>query len=208
MDPKLIEQTLREEIERGALPSGTLLKQEELAARFGVSRQPVRRVLERLLVAGILVRRPDRSLAVAGWSRKDAAELVDIRIALETHALRLSLPRLDDAVLRKARRAAEALAEEEDPVEIEELDVLFHRHLYARCGNDRLLRTIDGLRREGRRIYALQPLGGEARAALYTEHRAILSACEAGDGEAAAAALAAHLSGLVKTIVQREEDPS
>lgn len=194
---------LREEIERGVLTPGAPLRQEDLAERFGVSRQPVRKVLERLLVSGLLERRSDRTLAVAGFTPRQAAELVDIRAALETHALTLSLPELDDAVIRKARRISEDLMEEEDPAELEELDVLFHRLLYSRCGNERLLRMIEDLRREGRRIYSLQPLGAAERKALYAEHQIILAACAAKDMAKAVEALAAHLKGTAGPISQQ-----
>lgn len=207
MDPNSIETILRNEIERGVLPPGTALKQEDLAARFNVSRQPIRRVLERLLVTGVLTRRSDRSVAVPQWSRKQAADLVSVRMALETHALRLSLPRLDEAVLRKARRICEALLDEDDPAEIEELDIAFHRHLYSGCDNERLLAMIEDLRREGRRIYALQPKGSVKRTALFEEHQAILAACTARDVEKAVHSLSAHLTGTITPITAEEGDP-
>lgn len=50
----MITQALRDEIEAGTLLPGTVLKQEELAARFGVSRQPIRHALERLHETGLL----------------------------------------------------------------------------------------------------------------------------------------------------------
>lgn len=200
MDPNLIEATLRDDIERGLLAPGTALKQEELAARFKVSRQPVRRVLERLLVSGFVTRRSDRSLVVAEWNAKQAHDLIGVRVALETHALRLSLPGLDDRTLRKAQRICEALLDEDDPAEIEELDIQFHRLLYGGCGNERLLAMIEDLRREGRRIYAVQPKGSGNRAALHAEHQALLAACRNKDTEAAVAELTAHLTGTARRI--------
>jgi len=206
MDPNVIEQVLRDEIEQGQMLPGTPLKQEDLASRFGVSRQPVRRALERLLGAGLLTRRSDRSLAVAEWSLRQAVELVGVRTALETYALRQALPDLDQRTLRKARRIAEALLDEDDPIDIEELDVQFHRILYSGCGNSRLLIMIEDLRREGRRIYASQPKGGDERLFLFAEHQAILAACEEKNVEKAVSALSDHLTGTVKHIAQKERN--
>ncbi|MCH8686127.1 GntR family transcriptional regulator [Pedomonas mirosovicensis] len=208
MDPNSIEAILRDEIEQGRLAPGTPLKQEDLAARFKVSRQPVRRVLERLLVAGFLTRRSDRTVVVAEWSARQALELIGVRVALETHALRLSLPRLDERTLRKARRICEALLDEDDPAEIEELDIQFHRLLYSGCANDRLLAMIEDLRREGRRIYAMQPRGSMTRTTLYKEHQALLSACMNKDIDRAVDALSAHLSDTPPLIQQPEGDPA
>ncbi|WP_395676484.1 GntR family transcriptional regulator [Inquilinus sp.] len=196
MDPNLIADALRHDIETRALPPDTVLRQEILATRFGVSRQPVRQALDRLLAEGLVVRRSDRGLAVAGLTAEDARELAALRVLVEGEALRLSLPRLDARALRRAERLAEDLVEEENPAAIEELDVAFHAALYGACGSARLLRLIDGLRREGRRAYAAQPKGSAFRAALAGQHETILAACRAGDIAAATAALAAHLQAV------------
>jgi DNA-binding GntR family transcriptional regulator len=193
MDPNTIAETLRHEIEARLLPPDAVLQQEALAARFGVSRQPVRRALDRLLAEGLVTRRSDRSLAVAGLSAVESRELAALRILVEGEALRLSLPRLAPRDLRRAGRLAAELAEEEDPAAIEELDVAFHAALYGACGNARMLHLIDSLRRDGRRAYALQPPGSAFRAAMAAQHEAILSACRTGDAAGAVAALAAHL---------------
>lgn len=200
MDPNFLENTLREEIELGKLSPGTQLKQEDLAARFGVSRQPVRAALERLLTAGLLTRMTDRTVAVSKWSPTEARDLLGVRIALETEALRLSLPHLDDATIRKARRVSEVLADEEEPEEIERLDVRFHKLLYQFCGNDRLGKMIEDLRREGRRIYAMQPKPSRMRTSLFEEHQAIVAACEQGDAKQAVTALSQHLANIIEHV--------
>jgi len=193
MDTNLIATALRREIEGGSLPPGTVLKQELLAERFGVSRQPVRQALDRLLASGLLDRRPDRSLAVAGLTEEQARELAEIRAALESMALRAALPLLGDSDLRKARRLNEDLIEEDDPATLEELDVAFHRTLYGRCGNSRLLSMIDELRRESRRAYLRQPKGSDERVILHGEHCAIIEACAHRDEAAALKSLSEHL---------------
>jgi len=195
MDPNSIEASLRDEIERGLLRPGTILKQELLAARYAVSRQPIRQAMERLLATGLLERRSDRSLSVTGVSDREAAELLGLRIVIETGALRLSLERLDDAAIRKARHAADESFQSEDAREIEELDIQFHRLIYSRCGNDRMLALIDALRREGRRVYASQPYDTSRRAMFHAEHQAILQACVEKDAERAIHALSEHLRG-------------
>lgn len=197
MDPKSIETHLRDEIEQGLLAPGTVLKQEHLAAAFAVSRQPVRHALERLLATGLLERRSDRSLAVRGLSQKQARELVGVRVALETSALQLSLAALDAATLRKAQHVTDEILHAEAPAEIEELDVTFHRLIYSRCGNDRMLEMIESLRREGRRIYTTQLENVAERERLHAEHRAILEACEQRNADRATRELAAHLRGAV-----------
>jgi DNA-binding GntR family transcriptional regulator len=204
MDTNEIVVVLRREIEGGMLAPGAVLKQELLAERFGVSRQPVRQALDRLLASGLLDRRPDRSLAVAGLSEEQARELAQIRASLERTALRTSLPALTDSDLRKARRLNEDLVEEEDPRTLEELDIEFHRTLYKRCGNARLLGMIDDLRRESRRAYQRQPKGSDERVILHAEHGAIIDACERHDIAAALKALSHHLQLTTARLTRHE----
>ncbi|CDM58064.1 Fatty acid metabolism regulator protein [Rhizobium favelukesii] len=205
MDSNVITVALRREIEGGNLLPGTVLKQELLAERFGVSRQPVRQALDQLLATGLLDRRPDRSLAVAGLTQEQARELAEIRAALENMALRGSLPILGDSDLRKAHRLNEDLVEEENPATLEELDVAFHRTLYGRCGNARLLFMIDELRRESRRAYLRQPKGSDERVNLHAEHCAIIEACARRDEAAALQALSAHLQMTTARLTREGE---
>ncbi|MBC04778.1 GntR family transcriptional regulator [Thalassospira sp.] len=201
MDTNTITQTLREEIEAGSLPPGTVLKQEELAARFGVSRQPIRHALERLHESGLLEKRPDRSLAVTGLRGKDVRELCQIRISLEVTALELSAPNLSPSALRKAKRLNEDLFEEDDPDMLAELDQEFHATLYGACGNQRLLTMIEGFRSEAKRAYALQPKGSRPRSAFYEEHQQILDAIAAGDIATACKVLSTHIGVTAGTLI-------
>lgn len=195
MDPNSIETALRRDIERGLISPGAILKQEQLAAQFGVSRQPVRQALQRLLATGLVERRPDRSLAVRDMSTAQALELKGLRIVLETSALRLSLPHLDASVLRKARHATDELLHALDEAEIEELDASFHRLLYGRCGNSRMLALIEDLRREGRRTHQPGAAAATRCEALHAQHEAILEACMQKDADRAVRELAEHLGG-------------
>ena len=194
MDPNSIAETLRQDIEAGALAPGAPLQQEEVARRFGVSRQPVRQAFDRLSAEGLLRRRSDRTLVVAGLTAEEAAEITGIRILLESEALRLAFPHIDERTLRTARRIAADLTEEDDPVRIEELDVAFHATLYKGCGNRRLHHMIESLRRESRRAYQTQPKGSVSRRQFADEHDALLRACEDKDLPGAMSILARHLS--------------
>jgi DNA-binding GntR family transcriptional regulator len=192
MDPKALTDGLRQEIEAGLLAPGAPLRQEEIARRFGVSRQPVRQALHRLVAEGLLTRRSDRTLVVVALDEQDAAEIANIRTVLEGEALRQAFEHLDERSIRTARRIAADLADEEDPAHIEELDVAFHQALYKGCRNLRLKRLIDSLRRESRRAYHTQPKHSNNRQCYYDEHEELLQACEQRDLPRALSALAQH----------------
>jgi DNA-binding GntR family transcriptional regulator len=203
MDPKSIFSELQDEIESGELAPGVVLKQELIAERFGVSRQPVRQALDRLLGSGLVVRRPDRSLAVAILSERESAELCDLRAILEVAALEQSLPSLSLSALRKAERLNDELSSEYDPLQILELDQQFHLTLYSGCENTRLLRTITTLRRESRRSTIHQQPGAEERIDFFEEHAAIVSACARRDFDAAAQHLRRHLTQTTARLLSK-----
>jgi DNA-binding GntR family transcriptional regulator len=203
MDPKSIFSELRDEIESGELAPGAVLKQELIAQRFGVSRQPVRQALDRLLGSGLVVRRPDRSLAVAIFSEREAAELSDLRAILEIAALTQSLPSLQPTALRTAERLNHALFEEYDPARIEELDQQFHLALYSGCKNTRLLKTLGALRGEARRTCIHQTPGAQARIDFFEEHAALVAVCADGDLAAATEHLRRHLTQTAAKLLSK-----
>ncbi|MBI2254854.1 MAG: GntR family transcriptional regulator [Proteobacteria bacterium] len=194
MDPKSIFNELQDQIERGELAPGSVLKQELIALRFGVSRQPVRQALDRLLGRGLVVRRPDRSLAVAIFSEREATELSELRAILEAAALEQSAPLLSSSALRTAERLNEDLFAEYDPAKILELDQQFHLTLYSGCKNTRLLGTLAALRGEARRACLHQKRGTQERTDFYEEHAAIIAACASRNFGAAIEHLRRHLT--------------
>ena len=70
-----VEGTLRQGILSGALPGGMALRQEELAATFGVSRQPVREALRQLEAQALIDFFPHRGPVVTEISAADAERL-------------------------------------------------------------------------------------------------------------------------------------
>jgi DNA-binding GntR family transcriptional regulator len=77
---------IEEQILLGAIPPGTLLRQDKLAVRFGVSRTPIREALRRLDALGLVVLRPNRGVQVRGPSRDELWDSVIVRAALESTA--------------------------------------------------------------------------------------------------------------------------
>ena len=84
---------LREAIAEGSLKTGTPLRQDELAARFGFSRMPIRDALRRLEAEGIVSIHPTRGAFVAQMDAAEIREIYAVRELLEAEALRLALPK-------------------------------------------------------------------------------------------------------------------
>jgi DNA-binding GntR family transcriptional regulator len=82
------------DIVSGKLPMGAKLGEETLAARFGVSRGPLREALRRLEGGGLVVRLPHLGVRVVQLSKSDLAEVYEIREVLEGLAARLAAERM------------------------------------------------------------------------------------------------------------------
>jgi DNA-binding GntR family transcriptional regulator len=85
----------------GEYPLGTWLRQEQLAQRFGVSRQPIREALRLLEVVGMIEARPRRGVRVNGPEPGYIRDGYLIRAELEGLAARLAAVRRDDHQLQE-----------------------------------------------------------------------------------------------------------
>jgi len=84
--PEMVYHRLRLQILNGELKRGQLLRQEELAQRYNVSRVPLREALSRLEADGLIVLRPRRGYAVNTLDQKDIVEIFELRAVVEEHA--------------------------------------------------------------------------------------------------------------------------
>lgn len=86
---------LRLELMTGGFRPGESLREEALAERFGVSRHPIRKVLQQLVQDGFLVAKRNCGVRVAEPPAKHVCELLSpMRAQMETYALRLAFERL------------------------------------------------------------------------------------------------------------------
>jgi DNA-binding GntR family transcriptional regulator len=196
MDPNIqniISNTLEEEIINGQLMPGSLLQQEELADRFGVSRQPVRAALDILGAKGLAVRRPNRTIEVCGLHSEAAQEALAIRKLLEPEALKASIMNLTAQNILIAKQALERFEIETKAENLAQHDTDFHLALYCQCENKILLDLISDLRRTNRRAYLGQPLGSGTRDICIKTHRDLLEAVSAKDSPRATEILIQHL---------------
>ncbi|HZX69006.1 MAG TPA: GntR family transcriptional regulator, partial [Candidatus Elarobacter sp.] len=99
---------LREAILTGRYAPGARLVQDDLAEAFGVSRIPLREALRRLEGEGLVLISPNRGAVVRTLAPKDVVDLYDLRLALESLALRRAAERYAD--LRASTKARHAQA--------------------------------------------------------------------------------------------------
>jgi DNA-binding GntR family transcriptional regulator len=200
---------LRNEIQRGQLPPGTRLRQNEVAQRFGVSTTPVREALALLQAEGLVRIDPHRGALVFHPTVADLRESYDIRGALEALAVTKAMPRLTEELIKDLQKIINRMRKEKDEGRWVELNNEFHLRLYQASGMPRLCTMIANLRDSSStyiHMFAAHDLH-EHRAD--DDHQEILDACAAHDGRRARKAIDAHVThtvtGLVRFIEEREK---
>ena len=198
--PALVRDVLRDAILRGIFKGGEQLRQDEVAAQFGVSRIPVREALQQLEAEGLVTLSPHRGAMVSVLSSEEVEEIYLIRIPLEAVAIRLSVPRLTRDDLAKAAEILDAIDEETEVARWGELNRMFHATLYIPAGRPRLLSMIGTLRANVDRYLRIYISLMQYKPRSQREHREILKACMRRDVRGAVEALEQHLGNTGKLL--------
>jgi DNA-binding GntR family transcriptional regulator len=173
---------LRAAIIGGAYAQGERLVEEEVAARFDVSRNPIREALRALSTEGFVVIEPRRGARVATVDGDRAGELFELRAPLEGLVAGLAaqrrspahLARLGEVVAAGRRAIAEDRLQDLPPLNTE-----FHEALAEAAGNELLRSTLGRLSDIIRWLYAARISQRSTKS--WDEHAAIVVAVADGD---------------------------
>ena len=197
---EFVEVTLKQAILSGALAGGSPLRQEELAATFGVSRMPIREALRQLEAQALVDFYPHKGAVVAEISAQDAADNYTIRLALEPVALRLSIPKLSGSDLDRAGEILAEMDSEPDQSRLGELNRRFHMTLYARAGRPRLLALVEQHLAQADRYLRFHLAAMGRHHISQGEHRAMWEAAKERKPGLACRILVAHIGTAERTL--------
>lgn len=172
----------------GRLSPGTPLRQEHLAERFNVSRQPVQQALLLLRNHGLVREFGRRGLEVAPLDREFVSDLYDLRAVLDGYAARLAAKRRSEEWLVDAARIVrdgERAWSDRSFAQMITADVEFHRSVVDAAGNALLVESAGVMWRNVQRVMGEVLLQGGGPAWVWEDHAAILDAIAAGDAERA-----------------------
>ena len=201
--PDLIADELRAEITRGEPPPGQPLRQEELAARFGVSRLPVREALRRLESEGLLVVHPNRGAYVSQLDAEQVREIYDLRVMLEGDLLVRSVKRMKDDDIRAIENVMLRAERQARGQAWSELDDEFHAALYEPAARPRQLAMVMSLRGTVKNYqHAHAALPASTREWL-RDHRALVEACRERDSRKARRHLEDHLERAAAVVISK-----
>lgn len=209
--PDLTVQTLdaiRAAIMSGDLAPGTPLAQEELAARLGVSRQPISHALVLLKHEGLVVERGRKGQMVAPIDAERLLGLYQVRGALDRLAARLAARRvaaedIGGTTLKRLLDDGKAAAAAKDVGALVEADVAFHAALYALSGNPEIAITAKVFWPHMRRSMRVVLEDRQAWDGIWREHAAIAEAVVAGNEEQAGALAIEHAESAGEATYRR-----
>ncbi|MET8829551.1 GntR family transcriptional regulator [Streptomyces sp. NPDC004610] len=197
-------QRLKDDILEARCAPGRLLLEPELAARYGVSKTPVREALRLLVQEDWVTVMPRKGYIVRPVQLEDIREVFEIRHLLEpamaaTAATRRTASDIDQLTALYAEQTQSG-PDLTGPLRAARA---FHTRLAAVTGNQRATTILRGQLDEVRRLHHLMP---EAERHLtsgveLTAHHALLSAVRAGDPDTARRLMSEHLAEVATTMV-------
>jgi DNA-binding GntR family transcriptional regulator len=197
----------------GELPSGGSIDEKSLTEKLRVSRTPFREAIGTLAKEGLIEIRPYRGFFVRSFSRREIADLYELRKTLECFAVELAVPNLSNRDIERFESildAAVAALKQGDLATYGARDREFHEFIGERSGNAALVET---LARLSLQIQVCRTIANEspdlaARAAR--ERDEIVQALRNRDAQRAAALMRAHISDVQEAVLARfpEENPA
>ncbi|CND52582.1 GntR family transcriptional regulator [Mycobacterium tuberculosis] len=198
---------LRDAILSGELPPGSRIRQEELAAKLGASRLPVREALRMLEAEGLTQLEVNKGARVPALDLEQMQVIYQMRERLEPLALALSVDRLDPGQRHQLAAIQDEIEETgDDIIRFLDLDRRFHLLSYDGCPSAELLGSVTRLWNSTQHYRrALMLIGGSERHWLVNaEHRLIIDAIARRDVPDCERFLAGHLR---RTRIELEKHP-
>lgn len=191
-----VAERLRSMVFERELAPGVLIDEVELAARWQISRTPLREALKVLAAEGLVELEPRRGSRVVALTDADADALFPVMALLEGRcAVEVTL-RASDADVAELRRLHETLERHAAAQDIDayyRANHVFHSRLQALAANRWLDRVTGDLRRFARLLRGRQLMLPGRIGRSIAEHRELIEAIERRDAERAGNAMHAHL---------------
>ncbi len=190
---------LKEKIVTLELPPASLLNEANLMAELGLGRTPIREALLRLAFENLVVILPRRGTIVADLNISDLQKIFEMRLQLEIYAVQLAAERATPAQLAEMELLfahANEIIQQGDPHQLMQLDHQAHQLLAKAAHNEFLEETLERLYNHGLRLWYLLLHKVSRLPEAIEEHREIIAALKAGQGERAAEIMRAHITNF------------
>jgi DNA-binding GntR family transcriptional regulator len=176
-----------------------------LSRELGVSRTPLVNALKRLAQEQLVEWVSRRGIYVRRFTKREMADLYEVRVALEGLAARLAAERIDDAEIRRLEAMFGGVEASRSPAVLRsytELDRQFHWRIVELSKNPQLINALNSIHM---RTFAYQFGLARPMAESIKEHREMLKALRAHDGEKCERLMRRH-HGLSVERLKREAE--
>lgn len=197
-------QRLQAMLLRGDLPPGAQLDERELAEQMGVSRTPLREAIVHLVREGMVEHRPYRGNFVRTFTPKQVNDLYQVRMSLESLAVRLAVPKLSDEDIQHIGAILDEIQqtlEQGDMDGYSNADRRFHEFIAHCTGNEFLIDSLNRLSAQIQLVRAFANRDPEVVARTAQERPRIWAALKARDADAAAKLMEEHIDGVRKSVI-------
>jgi DNA-binding GntR family transcriptional regulator len=190
---------LKEKIVTLELPPASLLNEAELMAELDLGRTPIREALQRLALENLVVILPRRGTIVADLNMSDLQKIFEIRLELEVYAARLAAERATPTQIAEMEAlfaSSDVIIQRGDYHQLIHLDQQAHRLLAQAAHNEFLEETLERLYTHVLRLWYVSLHKVSRLSEAIEEHRDIIAAVKAGDGQRAGEIMRAHVTGF------------
>lgn len=191
---------IKEMILSGEVAQGERILLDEISERLNLSITPIREALNKLAQEDLIQITPRTSHAVISLDAKDASDILELRLLLETFAFQTAGDNLAEFPVQRFRDVFQRPELAQNYKEFVQYDAEFHSTIIAASNNKKLGKLYAYLQNLVLvELIAAAQIGGRIEAAL-EEHLKILDAIEARDVDLALAALRVHLKTVEKIL--------
>jgi DNA-binding GntR family transcriptional regulator len=199
---QLATERIRTAIIQGVFKPNEKLNQSQLAARFDVSRIPIREALRTLEGEGLIQFHPNHGAIVAAVTAGEIRDIYEVRTILEVTTALRSIERTAPGVITRMKGALREMKNTNDPELWVRLNDEFHLILYQAGGRPRLLSMIATTRNLVAACIRTSVMSPSNRKVFDGQHAAILRAVEDRDPAALRKQLKNHLTRSCELIIE------
>jgi DNA-binding GntR family transcriptional regulator len=200
---------LRRDVIVGRLAPRAMLSEQEIAARFGISRTPVREAMIKLAEEGLVEIFPQYGSFVAPIKLLDVFDSQFAREALESAAVEKAVERLDrhgEGELRAVIARQKSQRRPQDRDGFFRADEDMHILIMRIAGHAAAWRFVESAKAQMDRVRHIAITLPRKQASILAEHEAVVDRMLARDKRGAVEAMRAHLRGIFGTIEMLRAD--
>lgn len=203
-------EALKKDITERLLAPGEKIILRKLSERYGISATPIKQALNRLIAEGVVESTPRKGIRVRVITGEEIAELMDIRLMIETYYIQRVIQTFNEGPwrekfqknLREQVRIIEHVANIDDYFKYYNLDFEFHLLYIKCCKNKKILQIYNSLGTHGYSFYVYRKQEKESLVAGVKEHENIYNALTAQDGDLLRKCIEIHIVNAKNKVLQ------